>query len=545
MKITLAQINPIVGDIDGNKEKIIAAAQQSKGSSLVVFPELSLCGFPPHNLLAYSDFITRCEKAIDEIAERCDNVPLLIGAPIRNTSGKGKPLFNAAVFLHQGKRQIFKKKNITGYCTNDNFRRHGSDVSTLFKPADETNILQLGCMKVAVTIGEDLYNIGEDEFLMTNRVDDFEEKPEIIVNLAADRFDYQRAAKRREILRMTALKHEIPLIYVNQVGGNANLIYDGGSMVFGYMGYVVKSLPFFEEDVATFDCELFISMKREDNQVIPSKMELIHDALVLGIRDFFNQQGFKKAVLGLSGGLDSALVIALAAKALGPENVLGILMPSQFSTDHSVSDAIASAENLGCKYHIVPIKPTFDTFEETLKPIFQDLPFDVTEENLQARCRGVIVMAISNKFGNILLNTSNKSEAAVGYGTLYGDLCGSLSVIGDLYKTEAFELCRYINRDKEIIPWHTINKPPSAELRPNQQDTDSLPDYPVLDAILYQHIECAKSAEEIIAQGFDEAVVNKALRMVYRNDFKRFQIAPVLAISPKPFIMREMPIVKK
>lgn len=544
MKITLAQINYIVGDIEGNKEKIIAAAQQAKGSSLVVFSELSLCGYPPLNMLAYNDFIERCEKAIDEIAERCDSIPLLIGAPVRNTSGKGKPLFNAAIFLHNGKRQIFKKKNVS-YYENDVIRRHGGDVSTYFEPSDENNILQLGCMKVTVTIGEDLYNIGDDEFLMTNRIDDFEEKPEIIVNLAADRFDYQRAAKRREILRMTALKHEIPLIYVNQVGGNANLIYDGGSMVFGYNGYVVKSLPFFQEEVSTFDCELFISMKREDNQVIPEKMELIHDALVLGIRDFFHKQGFKKAILGLSGGLDSALVVALAAKALGAENVLGILMPSQFSSDHSVSDAIASAENLGCPYHIVPIKPAFDTFDEMLKPIFKDMPFDVTEENIQARCRGLIVMAISNKFGNILLNTSNKSEAAVGYGTLYGDLCGSLSVIGDIYKTEAFELCRYINRDKEIIPWHTINKPPSAELRPGQQDTDSLPDYPVLDALLYQYIECNKSASELIAQGYDEALVNKVVRMVYRNDFKRFQLAPVLAVSPKPFAMREMPIVKK
>ena len=544
MKITLAQINFIVGDIEGNKEKIIAAAQQARGSSLVVFSELSLCGYPPLNMLAYNDFIERCEKAIDEIAERCCDIPLLIGAPVRNTTGKGKPLFNAAIFLHQGKSQIFKKKNVS-YYENDVIRRHGGDVSTYFESSDETNILQLGCMKVAVTIGEDLYNIGDDEFLMTNRIDDFEEKPEIIVNLAADRFDYQRAAKRREILRMTALKHEIPLIYVNQVGGNANLIYDGGSMVFGYNGYVVKSLPFFQEDVATFDCELFISMKKEDEQVIPEKMELIHDALVLGIRDFFQKQGFKKAILGLSGGLDSALVVALAAKALGAENVLGILMPSQFSSDHSISDAIASAENLGCPYHIVPIKPAFDTFDEMLKPIFKDMPFDVTEENIQARSRGLIVMAISNKFGNILLNTSNKSEAAVGYGTLYGDLCGSLSVIGDIYKTEAFELCRYINRDKEIIPWHTINKPPSAELRPNQQDTDSLPDYPVLDAILYQHIECNKSASELIAQGYDEALVNKVVRMVYRNDFKRFQLAPVLAVSPKPFAMREMPIVKK
>ena len=536
MNITLAQVNFIVGDIEGNKERIIEAAQQSKGSSLVVFPELSLCGFPSHNLLAYNDFIERCEKAIDEIAEKCDNIPILIGAPVRNTSGKGKPLFNAAIFLHQGKRQIFKKKNIG----LDNIFE-----TKYFEPSNEDKLLQLGCMKVAVTIGSDLYNTNEDEFLMTNRVDDYEEKPEIIVNLAADRFDYQRAAKRKEILRKTVLKHEIPLIYVNHIGGNANIIYDGGSMVFGYMGYIVKSLPFFKEEVTSFDCELFISMKKEDEQAIPEKMELIHDALVLGIRDFFHKQGFKKAILGLSGGLDSALVVALAAKALGGENVMGILMPSQYSSDHSITDAIASAENLGCPYHIVPIKPAFDTFDEMLKPIFKDMPFDVTEENIQARSRGLIVMAISNKFGNILLNTSNKSEASVGYGTLYGDLCGSLSVIGDLYKTEAFELCRYINRDKEIIPWHTINKPPSAELRPGQQDTDSLPDYPILDAILYQHIECNKDAREIIEQGFDEVVVNKVVRMVYRNDFKRFQLAPVLAISPKPFAMREMPIVKK
>jgi NAD+ synthase (glutamine-hydrolysing) len=533
MKITLAQINYIVGDIEGNKEKIIAAAQQAKASSLVAFSELSLCGYPPLNMLAYNDFIERCEKAIDEIAVRCCDIPLLIGAPVRNTTGKGKPLFNAAIFLHQGKRQIFKKKNVS-YYENDVIRRHGGDVSTYFEPSDENNILQLGCMKVAVTIGEDIYAMA-----------DFEDKPEFIVNLAADRFDYQRAAERRESLRNVVLKHEIPLVFVNQIGGNANLIYDGGSMVFGRNGYVVKSLPFFQEDVATLDCELFNSMEKEDNQLIPEKMELIHDALVLGIRDFFQKQGFKKAILGLSGGLDSALVVALAARALGAENVLGILMPSQFSSDHSVSDAIASAENLGCPYHIVPIKPAFDTFDEMLKPIFKDMPFDVTEENMQARCRGLIVMAISNKFGNILLNTSNKSEASVGYGTLYGDLCGSLSVIGDIYKTEAFELCRYINRDKEIIPWHTINKPPSAELRPNQQDTDSLPDYPVLDAILYQHIECNKSASELIAQGYDEALVNKVVRMVYRNDFKRFQLAPVLAVSPKPFAMREMPIVKK
>lgn len=538
MKITLAQINCTIGDIDGNVEKIIAAAKQAKGSSLVVFSELSVCGFPPYGMLQYDSFIDRCEKAVDKIADNCYDIPVLIGAPVRNTSGKGKPLFNAAIYLFQGQRQVFKKTQL-GFSDN----RYELDY---FEPSDDTNILQLGCMKMAVTIGSDLYNIGDDEFLMVNRVDTLiEQKPNIIINIAADRFDYQRAARRKEILRRTVLKYELPLIYVNQAGANANFIYDGGSMVFGYMGYVIESLPFFETAVKTFSCELFISMKQEDRQVIPSKMELIHNALILGIRDFFHKQGLKKALVGLSGGLDSALVMTLASEALGPENVIAILLPSPFSTDHSITDAETLAKNLGSPYYIIPIKQAFDTFEELLKPLFKDRPFDVTEENLQARSRTLILMAISNKFGNILLNTTNKSEVSVGYGTLCGDLCGSLSVIGDVYKTEVWELARLINRKEEIIPWHTINKSPSAELRPEQQDTDSLPDYPVLDAILYQYIECSKDSKEIIAQGFDEVLVNKIVKMVERSEFKRFQMSPVLAVSPKPFYMRLTPVVKK
>jgi NAD+ synthase (glutamine-hydrolysing) len=275
-------------------------------------------------------------------------------------------------------------------------------------------------------------------------------------------------------------------------------------------------------------------------------MTLIHDALVLGVRDYFQKMGFKSAIIGLSGGLDSALVTYFAAQAIGAENVRVVLLPSQFSTDHSVSDAVALAEKLGVRYDTVAIKPLFDSFDTALKPFFEGRPFDVTEENLQARIRGVILMAFSNKFGNVLLNTSNKSEASVGYGTLYGDMCGGLSVIGDVYKSEAYELARFINREDEIIPWHTIEKAPSAELRPDQKDSDSLPDYSLLDQILYQYIECSKSAEEIIAQGFEKAVVERTIKMVNRNEFKRHQVAPILRVSPRAFgSERLIPIVAK
>lgn len=318
-------------------------------------------------------------------------------------------------------------------------------------------------------------------------------------------------------------------------------------MAFASNGYIDTALPFFEEAVKIVNTDnLLINRASEDRLVIPEKMSLIHDALVIGVRDYFQKMGFKNAIIGLSGGLDSALVTYFAAKAIGSENVRVVLLPSQFSTDHSVSDAVALAEKLGVRYDTVAIKPIFDSFDTALKPFFEGRPFDVTEENLQARIRGVILMAFSNKFGNVLLNTSNKSEASVGYGTLYGDMCGGLSVIGDVYKSEAYELSRFINRNEEIIPWHTIEKAPSAELRPDQKDSDSLPDYSLLDQILYQYIECSKSAEEIIAQGFERAVVERTIKMVNRNEFKRHQVAPILRVSPRAFgSERLIPIVAK
>lgn len=543
MKIALAQLNYCIGDFESNTTKIIEAARKSKenGADLVVFSELAVCGYFPSDCLLFEDFLRNCQTSIDKIAEACLDIPVLVGCPVTNNAEGQKKLFNAAVFLHQGKRQIFKKKRIGD---NPLF-----DERNYFEPShDEDQLLELCGHRIAVAIGEDLSHWGTDPILMENRMDELVKlRPDMIVALAASAFDYTMPRYRCNTLRQTVLKHELPLVMVNQVGANTHLIFDGGSMVFANNGHVDHALPFFKEavDVVSTDT-LYNYRPKNDELVIPEKMSLIHDALTLGVRDYFQKMGFKSAVIGLSGGLDSALVTYFAVQALGAENVRVVLMPSQFSTDHSVADAEALAIKLGVRHDTIPIKPMFDSFETSLQPLFQDRPFDVTEENLQARIRGVLLMAVSNKFGNILLNTSNKSEASVGYGTLYGDLCGGLSVIGDVYKTEAFDLARFINKEEEFIPWHTINKAPSAELRPDQKDSDSLPDYGLLDQILFQYIECSKSAEEIIAQGFDEATVNRTVRMVNRNEFKRQQVAPILRVSPRAFgAERHIPIVAK
>ena len=397
-------------------------------------------------------------------------------------------------------------------------------------------------------VGDDLRNQGPDPILMENHMDALVGmQPDLVIALAASAFDYTMPRRRCDILRQTVLKHELPLVMVNQVGAHSHLIFDGGSMAFASNGHVDTALPFFEEAVRLVDTDTLCFFRTaEDRLEIPEKMALIHDALVTGVHDYFHKMGFKDAVIGLSGGLDSALVTYFAVQALGKEHVRVVLLPSQFSTDHSVKDAVDLAKKLDIVYDTVPIKPIYDSFMASLQPVFAGLPFDVTEENLQARIRGVILMAVSNKFGNVLLNTSNKSEAAVGYGTLYGDMCGGLSVIGDVYKTDAYALARYINKEEEIIPWNTITKAPSAELRPDQKDTDSLPEYDLLDRILFQYIEEACSAEEIIAQGFDEATVRRVICMVNRNEFKRKQVAPILRVSPRAFgNERVLPIVAK
>lgn len=543
MKIALAQLNYCIGNFEQNTKKIIGAALKAKadGADLVVFSELSVCGYFPFDCLEFDDFIDNCQKALDEIAEKCFDIPVFVGAPLRNDIEGQKPLFNAAIFLYQNQRQVFKKKYIGD---NPLF-----DERKYFEPShDDEHLLDWAGHHIAVALGDDLANHGTDPILMENKVDELKKlNPEIVIALAASAFDYTMPHYRSNVLRQTVLKHELPLIMVNQVGAQTHLIFDGGSMAFASNGYIDTALPFFEEAVKIVNTDnLLINRASEDRLVIPEKMSLIHDALVIGVRDYFQKMGFKNAIIGLSGGLDSALVTYFAAKAIGSENVRVVLLPSQFSTDHSVSDAVALAEKLGVRYDTVAIKPLFDSFDTALKPFFEGRPFDVTEENLQARIRGVILMAFSNKFGNVLLNTSNKSEASVGYGTLYGDMCGGLSVIGDVYKSEAYELSRFINRNEEIIPWHTIEKAPSAELRPDQKDSDSLPDYSLLDQILYQYIECSKSAEEIIAQGFEKAVVERTIKMVNRNEFKRHQVAPILRVSPRAFgSERLIPIVAK
>jgi NAD+ synthase (glutamine-hydrolysing) len=370
-------------------------------------------------------------------------------------------------------------------------------------------------------------------------------RPDIMINVSASPFDYEQATERMHVLKENVKRYQIPLFYVNHVGANTEIIFDGGSTVLSPNGKVYREMPFFEEGVECFDLAEVMNNTQENRQPA-NKIEMIQDALVLGVRDYFRKLGFKKAIIGLSGGLDSALTTVLTVMALGKENVRVLLMPSQFSSDHSVKDAEDLAKNLDIEYDIIEIEPIYKAYLKSLEPHFINTAFNVAEENLQARARGNLLMAISNKFGHILLNTTNKSEMAVGYGTLYGDLAGGISVIGDVYKTEVFELSRFINRDKEIIPENTIKKPPSAELRPNQKDSDSLPEYDILDRILYEYIEKEQGPNEIIKLGYDEKLVKRILRMVNINEFKRYQTAPVLRVSPKAFgIGRRVPIVAR
>jgi NAD+ synthase (glutamine-hydrolysing) len=542
VKIALAQNNYHIGNFSANTEKIIATIEvaRSKGAELVVFAELAVCGYPPQDFLEFDDFIRRCENSVQQIADKCTDVACIIGAPVRNNGPKGKPLFNAAVFCFQGETKIFRKALLPNYDVFDEYR--------YFEPAKTFEILEFKGKKIALTICEDIWDVGNSRLYTINPMEELiVHEPDMMINIAASPFNYGQPKRRLEVLRENVSLYKIPLIYVNQVGAQTEILFDGGSAAFSADGYLSAGLPFFMESLLIVDSEeLMTSTSATDNLHIPEKMQLIQDALVMGIKDYFSKMGFKKAILGLSGGIDSAVTMALAAKALGSENVFGLLMPSQFSSGHSVEDALALAKNLGSPNNIIEIKDLFTAFDESLKSHFEGKPFDVTEENIQARIRGVLLMAFCNKFGYILLNTSNKSEAAVGYGTLYGDMNGGLSVLGDVYKTEVFELARYLNREQEIIPENTINKPPSAELRPNQKDSDSLPEYDLLDQILYQYIELRKGPNELIQLGFEEKLVNRVLKLVNTNEYKRHQTPPILRVSPKAFGMgRRMPIVAK
>lgn len=543
MKIALAQLNYHIGNFEANTKKIIETIQQQKalGTDLVVFAELAISGYPPRDFLEYPEFIQYCETAVAEVAHACTDIACILGLPIHNPVIEGKDLYNAAYFIADGEiKQIIKKALLPTYDVFDEYR--------YFEPAHEFKCIDYKGHKIALTICEDLWNLGDNPLYKTCPMDELiKESPDFMINIAASPFAYNHDEERIFILSQNCRKYNLPLFYVNHVGAQTELIFDGGSLVFDKAGDIVSEFEYFKEDVRVFDVEQVqsaIVLNKENNR--PTDTEQVYQALILGIKDYFRKSGFTKATLGLSGGIDSAVVCALACEALGADNVMAVLMPSKYSSDHSVSDAEALVKNIGCKSTIIPIKTVAEAFDMTLQDEFKGLASNLTEENIQARSRGVIMMAMSNKFGYILLNTSNKSESAVGYGTLYGDMCGAISVIGDCYKTQVYQLANYINRDREIIPINTITKAPSAELRPDQKDSDSLPNYDVLDKILFEYIEMRKSSKEIIADGYEEALVSRILMMVNKAEFKRYQTPPILRVSPKAFGMgRRMPIVGK
>ncbi len=546
MKIGLAQLNYMIGDFNGNFEKMKTAIEKgiAENADLILFSELSVCGYPPRDFLEFHHFINECSTIIQKLAEFCGNkIAVVVGAPSKNHTKHGKDLYNSAYFIADGKVQFLAHKTLLPtYDVFDEYR--------YFEPNHSFDIFEFKGKKLAISICEDIWDTGEQNPLYKiNPIAELAKlQPDILFNLSASPFNYNQAKKRIDVVRKNATAFNLPVFYCNCVGAQTELIFDGGSLVVDAKGNVIDEFDYFVEAIKFYEINIDNTIIQNSEFKIQncSSIQLIHDALVCGIRDYFKKLGFKKAILGLSGGVDSALVLVLAVRALGKENVLSVLMPSQFSTSHSVDDSLKLLENLGSPHKIIPIKEVFDVYDKILQPHFENKPFDVTEENLQARIRGNYLMALSNKFGYILLNTTNKSEAAVGYGTLYGDMCGGLAVLADVYKTQIYEVCKYINKDEEIIPNHILTKAPSAELRPGQKDSDSLPDYSVLDKILFEYIENRQGPDEIEAQGFEEALITRVLRMVNRNEFKRHQTPPILRVSPKAFGSgRRLPIVGK
>jgi NAD+ synthase (glutamine-hydrolysing) len=547
MKIALAQLNFHVGNFELNTAKILEHIEKAKveGVDLIVFSELSVCGYPPYDLLEQRDFVYSCINAVNDIATHCSGIAAIVGAPSLNSNPSGKQLFNSAYFLSNEKiQQIVNKSLLPTYDVFDEYRH--------FEPNRQFNIVNYLGKKIAITICEDLWDdqptensFGRTRLYTRSPMEELSKfSPDLVVNISASPFASKKSLIKKSLFTGHAKRHHVPLFYVNQIGANTELIFDGGSMVVNPSGNIIDTLSLFKEDFKIYDLDSAKQDVSEDKAADIQEIEKIHSALILGIRDYFSKMGFKRALLGLSGGIDSAIVAVLATEALGSENVRVLLMPSKYSSDHSVKDAIDLADNLGIQYSIVNIQPIVDSFLGVLIPLFETEKLGLTEENLQARIRGTLLMAASNRFGNLLLNTSNKSEAATGYGTLYGDMCGALSVIGDLYKTEVYDLARFINRQREIIPENTISKPPSAELRPDQKDSDSLPDYSVLDDILFHFIEMQQSLSELLTEGKSEEASKKALRLLNINEYKRFQMPPVLRVSAKAFgFGRRIPIV--
>jgi len=550
MRICLAQLNYHIGNFPENAKAVeseILNAKKNK-ADLLLFSELAICGYPPLDLLEHRDFIEQSYAAITKIAAICTDIGIIIGGPAINENPTGKKLYNSAFFLYDGKvQQVFHKTLLPTYDIFDEYRH--------FESNSDFRLLEFKGIKMAITICEDLWfdQPVENEFSNSRlyTINPLEKlaslKPDLIINIAASPFSFTKVESKKSIFINASKNWHMPCVYLNQYGGQTELIFDGGSLVIDSNGRIVKALKYFAKDSCIIDTGELLGGRMNPLKSSPADpIEMVHNALILGIKDYFGKSGLSDAILGLSGGIDSAVTAVLAVHALGPGHVHALMLPSEYSSEHSVSDSVLLAGKLGIKYYIISIQGIFNKYREYLKPVFRDLPENVTEENIQSRIRSIFLMALSNKFGYILLNTSNKSEASVGYGTLYGDMAGGLSVLGDVYKTDVYKLASYINRNEEIIPANIITKPPSAELKPGQLDTDSLPDYSILDKILFEYIEHKKSVSEISETGIDAELVRKVLKMINHNEFKRYQTPPILRISSKAFGPgRRMPLVAK
>ena len=565
MKIALAQQNYHIGNFEDNTRKIIEGIKRAKeqGADLVVFSELCVCGYAPGDFLEFPDFINKCYEAIDRIKQHADTIGVLIGSPARNPQKEGKDLFNAVFLLHEKEiKGEIHKTLLPNYDVFDEYR--------YFEPAYDWKVLEFKGKNLAITICEDIWNMGDNPLYRITPMEKLMAyDPDVMINLSASPYNYAQDIVRNSIIKAHTLKYKLPMLYCNAIGSHTELIFDGGSLVYDINGKQVKEMKYFEEDFQLFELDQLLKKDGSIKHMSGEKyfysakevgtgedilayltndknIDEIYHALILGIKDYFKKMGFSKAILGASGGIDSAVTQVLAVHALGKENVSVLLMPSQFSSSHSVEDAEQLSKNLGSSHNIIPIKNIFESFIIELKPVYRDLPFGLAEENIQARTRGNLLMAVANKFGYILLNTSNKSELATGYGTLYGDMAGGLSVLGDVYKMQVYALAKYINREKKIIPVNIINKAPSAELRPDQKDSDSLPEYNTLDRVLYEYIELRNGPKEIKAKGYDSALVDGILKLVNTNEYKRKQFCPILRISCKAFgVGRRLPVVGK
>ncbi len=541
MKICLAQLNYTIGDFQHNTARIAEAIEEarSNGADLVVFSELAVCGYPPEDLLDYPWFVEECEQSLELVAQCCNGIAAIVGGVMRNPD-TGRALHNVACFMQNG--QIEKVIHKTLLPTYDIFNE-----ARYFEPNALTEVFEFMGAQIGIAICEDLWDQYNNFHYKISPAERLKQAgANIIIHPAASPFHVGKVALRDKVFEGNVERFGLPIVYVNQVGAHTELIFDGDSQALNKFGETVCELACFKEEMGYVHFDGIDLTTRHIKPAVYEETQIMHDAIVFGIREYFSKMGFKKALLGNSGGIDSAVVQALATEALGAENVWPVFMPSEFSTEGSVADAKALSENLGNHGDLLAIKDIYDAYIKTLDPLFFGKSFDVTEENLQARTRGMLLMAISNKFGHVLLNTSNKSEMAVGYSTLYGDMCGGLSPIGDVYKMKVYALARYINREKEIIPEAIITKAPSAELRPGQKDSDSLPEYPLLDEILKLYIEDRKGRDEIKALGYDPAVADRIVNLVNRNEFKRFQAPPILRVTQKAFGGgRRIPLVAK